>query len=346
MNRVTIINGLKGEGKSEEIVGDFLGHVKDDELMKHYFLTTLDHGTAVGLMEHMLEGMRKSNPNFAKNANMGVYTIETWADLKRMCKDVDDDSSILYVDGTEKLDYFDMGDFLELVDAHQFDCYITRQRCKYDRVTKVSDLKVGDEFTTRTTDSVLFNDYNDNDYLVYKNGSDEFYKLEKDGRAIFELEPSGDGVYRITKILPLTDDNSSKGQYKNCLITIGPNDLLPECGREVISSRTDSKHYDLFTGNECKITDLESSVVMDRTITTVKVGGKYIIDIYDVDASIYRDGKVIGKSSFVYMPVERRDEHLVMEQFCGELEDCSLLNYWLMEDNIADIASILSKAKC
>jgi len=346
MNRVTIINGLKGEGKSEEIVGDFLGHVKDDELMKHYFLTTLDHGTAVGLMEHMLEGMRKGNPNFAKNANMGVYTIETWADLKRMCKDVDDDSSILYVDGTEKLDYFDMGDFLELVDTYQFDCYITRQRCKYDRVTKVSDLKVGDEFTTRTTDSVLFNDYNDNDYLVYKNGSDEFYKLEKDGRAIFELEPSGDGVYRITKILPLTDGNSSKKQYKNCLVTIDASDLLPENGREVMYSKTDSIHYNLLTGEECKITDLESSVVMDRTITTVNVAGDYVIDIYDVNASIYRNGRVMGKSSFVYIPVEKTAQHYIMEQFCGEHVNCSLLDYWLTEYNIADIASILSKAKC
>jgi len=272
MNRVTIINGLEGEGKTQELIMDFLGHVKDDKIMKHYFLTSLDHKTAVDLIEHMIEGMRKNNPDFAKNANMGVYTVSGFDDLERIAKDVDDDSTVLYVDGTEFISNFDMERFLELVDEHQFDCYITRQRCKETR----------------------------------------------------GLPP----VY-----------------FKNCLITIGMSDLLPENGREVMASRTDSIHYDLFTGEKCKITDLESSVIMDRTITTVKVGGKYVIDVYDVDASVYRDGKVIGKSSFVYMPVEKRTEHLVMEQFCGEQGDCSLLNYWLTEYNIADVASMLSKAK-
>ena len=133
MNRVTIINGLKGEGKTEEVIQDFLGHVKNDSIMKHFILTTAPYEETVSLVEFMLKGLRKDNPDFAKDANMGVYHIGTWADLKRIANDVDDDSTVLYIDGTEDLDRFNLEEFMELVDEHQFDCYITRQRCKKDR---------------------------------------------------------------------------------------------------------------------------------------------------------------------------------------------------------------------
>jgi len=148
MNRVTIINGMEGEGKTQELIMDFLGHVKDDKIMKHYFLTSLDHKIAVNHIEHMIEGMRKDNPDFAKNANMGVYTVNGFDDLKRIAKDVDDDSTVLYVDGTEFISNFDMERFLELVDEHQFDCYITRQRCKETRGSlKENSLSLGGSIT-------------------------------------------------------------------------------------------------------------------------------------------------------------------------------------------------------
>ena len=134
MNRVTIINGLKGEGKTSELmVGDFMCNVKSDTMLKHRYITTQPYESTVASIEGMLSDMRKELPEFAKGANMGVYHIDTWDDLTRITRDNDDASSVLYIDGTEDLDHFDMGEFLKLVDTYQFDCYITRQRCKEDR---------------------------------------------------------------------------------------------------------------------------------------------------------------------------------------------------------------------
>ena len=136
MNRMTIINGLAGEGKTQELLAlDYIaglkGEIETEMPMKYYVVSGLDHTTTVALVEHLVDGMKESIPGLGEGVTKGVMTTNTIEDLEQIFIDHgNDNSSVFYIDATEYITGFTMEKLLELMDEYQFDCYVTRQRSK------------------------------------------------------------------------------------------------------------------------------------------------------------------------------------------------------------------------
>ncbi len=140
MNRLTIINGLEGEGKSQELLAlDFIaglkGEIDSKMSMRHYVITGADYETTVSLVEYLIDGMKESIPKLGEGVRMGVMRAKTMDDFRRIVSEhADDAGTVFYIDSTELIPGFTMDELMDLMDEHQFDCYVTRQRDQAERM--------------------------------------------------------------------------------------------------------------------------------------------------------------------------------------------------------------------